>query len=73
MPFTVTCTWEAPPSTAAMVFATASPKSLWQWTSIGQSTSRSIRVMRCFMAVGVITPTVSGTLMIVAPASTATR
>ncbi|OPY41187.1 MAG: hypothetical protein A4E40_00655 [Methanoregulaceae archaeon PtaU1.Bin059] len=27
-PFTVTCTWEAPASTAVMVLATARPKSL---------------------------------------------
>ena len=51
-PFTVTWTWEAPPSTAARVFATARPKSLWQWTSMGQSTEATIFLISSFMAEG---------------------
>ena len=31
MPLTVHSTWPAPASTAASEFATASPRSLWQW------------------------------------------
>ena len=30
-PFTVPCTWVTPARTAASVFATAHPESLWQW------------------------------------------
>jgi len=42
IPFTVTWTCRAPASTAMVVLATASPKSLWQWTSIFASTSGAI-------------------------------
>ena len=39
MPFTVHSTWRAPALTAASEFATASPRSSWQWAEI---TTRSI-------------------------------
>ena len=32
IPFTVTSTWRAPARTAARELATATPRSLWQWT-----------------------------------------
>ena len=34
MPLIVHSTWRAPAWTAAMEFATASPRSLWQWTEM---------------------------------------
>ena len=44
MPLIVHSTWRAPAWTAAIEFATARPRSLWQWTEItAPGTSRTSR------------------------------
>ncbi len=73
MPLIVTSTCRAPAWTAASVLATAMPRSSWQWTA------RTVRAMfgtcsnRCSIrrwnSAGVVQPTVSGMLTVVAPTS----
>ena len=46
-PLTVPATWRAPPAMPASEFATAMPRSLWQWTentALSEFGTRSIRV-----------------------------
>ena len=74
IPFTATSTCRAPFSIPASEFATARPRSLWQcveittWSGMASRTVRTSSPNSCGMAY----PTVSGTLIVVAPASTAT-
>ena len=72
MPLIVPSTWVAPARTAASVLATAMPRSLWQCTdrpTLSIPGTRSLRrAMRSRYSWGVVYPTVSGTLMTVAPA-----
>src|SRR5664279_1000590 len=82
MPFTVHSSCRHPPSSAARLFATASPRSLWQ---CAEKTMRSDPLTRArtvwknrTISSGVAYPTVSGRFTVVAPASmtastTATR
>ena len=75
MPFTATSTWRAPLRTAARLFATAKPRSLWQCTLMTTSsmpgTFSRIFAIRPPNSSGIVYPTVSGMLSVVAPASTA--
>ena len=75
-PFIVHSTCLAPPSTPARAFAVAMPRSLWQWTenitfsaplTLYLTSSISSRI-----SPGVVYPTVSGRLMVVAPLAIAT-
>ncbi len=65
----------APPSTALRLFATAIPRSLWQCTEKVTLSAPTTCLRRCakvsLNSCGVVYPTVSGTLIVVAPASTA--
>ncbi len=75
MPFTATSTCRAPFSIPASAFATASPRSLWQCVEMTTSSGTASRTMRTSSpnSLGVAYPTVSGTLIVVAPHSTAER
>ena len=68
-PFTETCTCLPPASIDARLLGTASPKSLWQCTSMGISTCLKTSPTSSRIPVGIITPTVSGMLIMSAPAS----
>lgn len=69
-PFATTCAPSAPACIADIVFATASPKSLWQCTSIGTLLPMFFLMYFTSSAIlsGVITPTVSGMFIMSAPA-----
>jgi hypothetical protein len=75
MPFTVHSICRAPASTAPRLFATARPRSLWQWTEKTARSAPGIRWRRSRInaaySSGCVYPTVSGTLSVVAPASSA--
>ena len=73
MPFTATSTWRAPFATPAIEFATASPRSLWQCVEITTCSGMASRTIRTSSpnSCGSAYPTVSGTLIVVAPSSTA--
>ena len=68
----VTSTWRAPASIAVSVFATARPRSSWQWTLMTacDPTRSTARRMSGPNSDGMAYPTVSGRLTVVAPAST---
>ena len=72
MPLTVHSIWRAPPSTAAMELATARPRSSWQWvlkiTSSPCGTRDRMVRKKSRVSSGVRYPTVSGRLIVVAPA-----
>src|SRR5277367_5616937 len=72
MPLMVHSTWRAPPSMPARELATAMPRSLWQWAERIMSsipgTRALIRRKIAAYSSGVVKPTVSGMLMVVAPA-----
>ena len=75
MPFTVHSTWPAPFWIAASELATPRPRSSWQWT---ESTARPMfgtrprtKRMSSPNSEGIAYPTVSGMLIVVAPASIA--
>ena len=76
MPLMAHSTWVAPARTAASELAVARPRSLWQWTLTQTSSSggqsRHSSRMKSPNSTGTAYPTVSGTLMVVAPHSTAT-
>ncbi len=77
MPFIVTCACDAPTSIAASVFATASPRSLWQCTDTRMPPLYAVSAPRIASTVranssGCAYPTVSGMFMIRAPAAAAT-
>ena len=69
IPFTVTWACSAPDSIATRELATAKPKSLWKWTLIGNDNSFLRLEINFLEVVGTKTPTVSGTLIKSAPAS----
>jgi len=80
MPLTVHSTWRAPPSMAASELATARPRSLWQCAlkiTLAAFGTSATPAMTCWniarISSGVVKPTVSGRLMVVAPAAIATR
>ena len=75
IPFTATSTCRAPASTPANELATASPRSLWQWveTTTSGGTRATTSATRAPNSCGSAYPTVSGTLIVVAPSSAATR
>ena len=74
IPFTVTSAWRAPARIPASVFAVDIPRSSWQcieriaWSSPGTFSLR--RRTRSAISIGVAYPTVSGMLIVVAPAFT---
>ena len=72
IPLTVHSIWVAPASTAAIEFATASPKSLWQCTEISTFSIPFILSFKylivSYISSGVLYPTVSGIFIVVAPA-----
>ena len=73
-PLTVPCTWVAPARTAASVFATAQPESLWQWMPMrcpgsSAATAATISPTSC----GSAPPFVSQRSIEWAPASLAAR
>src|SRR3984893_11858667 len=73
MPLTQVSICRAPPSTLTSELAVARPRSLWQWTE--STTVRSLGTCSYIQAMserhssGVAYPTVSGRLIVVAPAS----
>ena len=75
MPFTATSTCRAPFCTPAIELATARPRSLWQWVEMTTSSRTASRTVRTSSpnSCGNAYPTVSGTLIVVAPSSTAAR
>ncbi len=68
-PLIVTCAQEAPEFIAAIEFATASPKSLWQCTLMGVFIFDFISCTSDVMYSGVEYPTVSGISILSAPIS----
>ena len=72
IPLIVHSTCRAPPSMPARVLATASPRSLWQCTenmALSELGTRSRTVLnKARYSSGTVYPTVSGRLMVVAPA-----
>ncbi len=76
MPFTVHSTWRAPFLTPESAFATANPRSSWVWVEMivpaffTAGKSQILLIKRPYVS-GSAYPTVSGTLIVVAPVSTA--
>ncbi len=75
MPLIAHSTCRAPASSPAKEFATASPRSSWQWTESTTSrrsgTSSYRRSSQAVNSCGIVYPTVSGMLIVVAPSTIA--
>ena len=64
IPSMVVCIWSTPASHADRAFATASPMSLWTWTSSGTLISLLTYFTNSYIPAGCIIPTVSGRLIL---------
>ena len=73
MPFSVPCTWRAPPATAAIELATAQPVSSWQWmpTVTSSPTWATTAAVTASISCGSEPPLVSHRTTWLAPLTTA--